>query len=193
MTQFIIARHALNVAILMELANAEAAAKALETIDEVAVAMSKEAFPGDLTGPELVAIHNALVPKEKATKRFATRAAAVKRVLAAWDAYKASQPEVAAPKAERAKSPKKERAPKADGGIIHMIPFKHSKRWQKGSARSQAYEWLAANVDPTEGSPVEGCLTKLEKSLSLSRPQVRGLINKLVGVKALRVVAPKEA
>lgn len=175
--------------ILGEVDNETEAEKAIAKLEGVGLSISKQAFPGTLSNGDLVSIHNALVTPDKATKRFATRAAGVKRVLAAWDAYKAAHPEAAA--VETAASAKKGgprgRKPTALGGTIEMIPFKHPKRWQKDSARSRAYLWLEKN----DGVKIETAIAKLSESLSLTRAQVRGLLNKLIGVKALKFVEAK--
>lgn len=185
-------RKAYNIiAELPTLAAAEAVGEQTNTPDYVTL---DRAQLGKREGPELVTVHNALVPKEQCTERFSTKDAGVRRVLAAWDA--AAQvmgdgkhnPKFLDQRAKpEAKAPKKQKTPPANGSLLRLHAAPAGKRWQKGSARSRAWAWLTGHAGPEECVEMEEALTALSQALSLSRAVCRGLLDKLHGVGLLTV------
>lgn len=130
-----------------------------------------------LTGGALKELHNAMCAKGEEVERFADKGAAVRRVLAAFATAALSG-------GKKPKAPRKVREPKAPKTIILKAAARSEEKiWHKESKRKGALDWI------TEHAPVgeEVALQQIAAKLNLSRGQVRGLLNKLVGVNAIEI------
>lgn len=157
-------------------------ARVMAASHEPAVVVPRENL-GMLAGPELIKLHNVLVPPNGRTDRFPTKAQGVRRVLAAWDARKQSIAGGGYVIPAAMLEPRRTLVRSARGALQLAVQPREKKRWQKGSARHRAYEWLCAHPEAT----LEETLTQLAALLGMTRTQVRGLLDKLKGVSMLKV------
>jgi hypothetical protein len=131
-----------------------------------------------LSGPALVALHNAIAPKAQAVERFSDKESAVRRILAAHAAPKAPKPQ------RTPRSSPKPRAPSTATLRLGPAAKADDKVWQAKSRRKAVLDWLV------EHAPVgiEDGAARAAKALGATPGQVRGCFQKLIAVDALRVV-----